>query len=80
MWDIDNFDGLPVVVAQTVPPPPAAGVEDNIFVLHPGTASADAMIWSGGRPRNITKIPGRRAVVAEIQQTDGANLFILTIL
>lgn len=82
MWDIDNLDGLPLVAVRTevkggdTPPFDANIVENHVFLLHPGTAVAD-LVWVGATPRSVVAIPGQQAVVAEIQQTTGANLFML---
>lgn len=64
MWDIDNFDGLPVV-----------GVQRRILVLDFASGSASA-IWTDNRPRSFAKVPGMSAIVIDVIDGAGANLWL----
>ncbi len=74
MWDIDNFDGLPVVAANVLISP-LAGTQGMILVLDLASGSASA-IWSGSRPRSFAKVPGMSAVVIDVIDGAGANLWL----
>ncbi|MEE8250551.1 MAG: hypothetical protein V3R24_02320, partial [Gemmatimonadales bacterium] len=74
MWDIDNFDGQPVVAANVLISP-LAGTQGMILVLDLASGSASA-IWSDSRPRSFAKVPGMSAVVIDVIDGAGANLWL----
>jgi len=74
MWDIDNFDGLPVVAANVLINP-LADIQGRILVLDFASGSASA-IWRDNRPRSFAKVPGMSAIVIDVIDGAGANLWL----
>lgn len=75
MWDIDNFDGKPAVIARVVVDF-VAGPEERVIVLEIGSASG-SRILRAGRIRNFVRVPGQRAIVADVvNAAGGANLWL----
>ena len=74
MWDIGDFEGKPVVTAR-VWEDFLSGPEMNVLILDIAGASAN-VLWSGGVPRSIAKIPGARSVVVEVESGGSANLWL----
>lgn len=75
MWDIDNFDGKPAVIARVVVDF-VAGPEERVIVLEIGSASG-SRILRAGRIRNFVKVPGQRAIVAAVVNVaGGTNLWL----
>ncbi|MCH9014407.1 MAG: hypothetical protein IH877_01805 [Gemmatimonadetes bacterium] len=73
MWDIDNFDGKPAVIARIVQ---EVGPEERVIVLEIGSGSGSTVLRAS-RIRNFVKVPGQRAIVAEVVNvTGGANLWL----
>ncbi len=74
IWDIDNFDGQPVVAANVLINP-LTGLQGMILVLDLASGSASA-IWRDSRPRSFAKVPGMGAVVIDVIDGAGANLWL----